>query len=83
MPFENLNRIDSFYYTYNYLTSNKDIIRSYLDIFNRIIKVENDGLYKHAAPFNNEELKRLLNMTDFKTPTVKLLPYDEMKRIKK
>jgi len=83
LPFENLNRIDIFYYTYNYLTSNKDIIKNYLDIFNRISKVENDGLYKHAVPFNNEELKRLLNMTEFKTPAVKLLPYDEMKKIKK
>lgn len=83
LPFENLNRIDGFYHSYNYFTSNKDIIKFYLDIFMRISGAENDGLYKHAAPFNNEELRKLMNVVEFKTPTVKLLPYDEMRKIKK
>jgi hypothetical protein len=77
LPFENLNRLDGFYNSYNYFTSNKDIIRYYLDIFTRISGDKNDGLFKHAAPFNNDELKRLLNIKEFKTPTVKLLPYSK------
>ena len=61
LPFENLNRVDPSYCAYNYLTSTKDIIKFYYDIFRQISTV-NDGLYKHAAPFNNEELRKMIRM---------------------
>lgn len=76
LPFEDLNRIDPRYHDYNYSDSPIDIIKRYLDIYSIIIGNKNDGLYKHAAPFNIQELRRYISTVEFRPPAQPLQPID-------
>lgn len=72
LPFEDLNRLDVSYSTYDYLRSSSDVIRKYVEIFQKISNFENDGLFKHAAPFNNKELLNEIKPVIFKEPRIKI-----------
>jgi len=76
LPFEDLNRNDPQYRLYNYNESTEDYIRRYLEIFYKINGEGRDGLFKHAAPFNIQELRSYITTIEFRPPAEPLQPVD-------